>query len=291
MKLILACTGSSLDRVAHLLESISRNNHSVDVLVVAVLQKGLQLDTVMFDTSFTKIKCIHENNQVGLSLARNKALELIGRNNIGFDHIMFPDDDSTFDAVFFERYNQVVGTSQNYLIDVFCEGSSDLYVKNKFDNGAEVDVRNYHAAMSVNMIISRKLLEQVGLFNEELGVGAKYGSAEDSDYFIRCLKICGYFLYSKQLYNYHPSPKNKYSGLSLREIVKRFKNYGNGVVYVLTFHKLYGAAVKICARAIGGFILSFLRFRFKLGVAYLISFFFRISIFTKQTFSNIISVS
>lgn len=37
--------------------------------------------------------------------------------------------------------------------------------------------------MSVNLIICQSIFMQVGDFDENMGVGAIYGAAEDSDYF------------------------------------------------------------------------------------------------------------
>ncbi len=61
--------------------------------------------------------------------------------------------------------------------------------------------------MSVNMIISFKTFLLVGLLDERLGAGAKYGGGEDVDYFIRsCYHSNEGFLYKKKYIVIIPLP-------------------------------------------------------------------------------------
>lgn len=284
--LLFVCTSSNDILINKLLKSVSGNNNKLNVLVVVLLQSGININISEYSNDFLNIIKFQINNKIGLSSARNICLKYIYENSIVFDHVMFPDDDSTYDDEFFNKYLSIVNLGKSYLIDVKCEGTNILYVSNNAKEGDLVSVSNYHMAMSVNMIISVEVLNAQLLFDENLGVGTKYGSAEDSDFFIRCVKKSEPFYYSKILYNSHPSPSDKYAILPFRSIVKRFRNYGNGVIYALCKHKLYFMAIIICLRAIGGIFYNLLQFRFKLASAYFISFFYRTSLLIYLFFSN-----
>ena len=220
--LLLVCTSSNKLFIESLISSVSNNNNKIKIFLIVVLQKQINFDITAFKNNYLDILKFNTNNQIALSSARNICLKYIYDNSLQFDHIMFPDDDSTYDDFFFNNYLSIVNLGKSYLIDVKCEGEGILYVANNAKEGDLVGISNYHMAMSVNMIVSFEVLNKQFLFDESLGVGSKYGSAEDSDFFIRCVKESGPFNYSKMLYNFHPSPDVKYANLPLRSVIKRY---------------------------------------------------------------------
>jgi GT2 family glycosyltransferase len=269
--LVFIVTFQDLDNIFNLIETINLNS-KLNLLTILINQSGSFIS--IFNTSYSSfIEIIVDKNS--LSFCRNVAVDYLLNNKIEFDHIMFPDDDTTFNNAFFDNFKSIVSLKRNYLLDVYNKGTSDLYVSNSLTDGTSITKNKFHIAMSVNMIISKQYFDSVLYFDEKLGVGAAFGSAEDTDYFLRIVNLSGNFIYTKQLYNFHPSPKNKYKKLKLNTLIIRFINYGNGILFALCKHKMYIASLLVCIRAIGGSILSLLRLNFKLSIAYFISFLFR----------------
>jgi hypothetical protein len=262
--------------IDNLISTVTENNQTLSILFIIINQTKIEL---IIPSS--TIIAFHQINteRISLSKARNIGINYILQNNIQFEHIMFPDDDTTFSDVFFNRYSDYINSNENYLIDVYCFGTDSLFKPLKYLEGEFLNRYNFEAAMSVNMIINYKTFKQVGIFDERLGVGAIYGAGEDGDYYIRCCYYASRFIYTKQLFNYHPASNVLFRKLAMKQLINRYNNYGRGVVYMLCKHHLYNSALIICIRAIGGALKSIFIADFKLFCAYTISFFSRIRIF------------
>ncbi len=280
--LVFIATFQSLEHIFNLTETIKLNS-SLNLLTILVNQTGSFIS--ISNTSFSNFVEINVNKN-SLSFCRNVAIDFLLNNKIDFDHIMFPDDDTTFNLAFFHNFKYIVSINHNYLLDVYINGTSELYISNSLRDGSSVSKKQYHIAMSVNMIISKLYFDSVLFFDEKLGVGTSFGSAEDTDYFLRVVNLGTNFIYTKQLFNFHPSSKNKYKKFKLISLINRFINYGNGILYALCKHKMYLAGFLVCIRAIGGSLLSLLRFNLKLSIAYFISFLFRCVLMFKLLINN-----
>lgn len=271
-ELVFVTTCNNLLSIYNLLESVSRGNQGVKLLIVVVCQRGLHLNSREYQTAYTQITTIENAGGLSLSSARNIALRNIQEEQVGYNYLMFPDDDSTYDSHFFERWNDA--EEGNKLIHVRFADKDGYFNFLKLPEGSRIASSQYPMASSVNMIIDKPTVDRVGLFDERLGVGAVYGAGEDSDYFIRSNNIAP-FRICTGLYNMHPSPQHKYSCLSLNQTVKRFNRYGRGMIFTLCKNHMKWGAFKLCVRALGGIAVSISRFRFKLAIAYFLSFFSR----------------
>jgi len=115
-------------------------------------------------------------------------------------------------------------------------------------------------------------------FDEKLGVGALYGSSEDVDLFLKLFEMGERFIFTNDIYTYHPKKTSAYNDLALNKIILRFKNYSSGFAYIIFKYKLFLFIPEYLLRTLGAFILFFLKFKFKLSFAYLMQFFIRIQI-------------
>ena len=249
------------------INSIIESNNKINVLLIIICQNGLDIDN--YKSVFNTIIKLKTNDIISISEARNMGISYIINNRIISEYVMFPDDDSTYNETFFNNYFNI-DKGYNYIIDVLCKDNKDLFILQNYKDNTILSSKDRKSACSVNMMIKFDLINRVGLFDINLGVGAKYGSAEDNDYYIR---VCGFnkFHYTKQLYNFHPSPQQTYNKLTLRQLLNRFDKYGRGIIYCLCKHSKYNDAVIVCLRAIGGGIISLFKGEFKKTIAYFYS--------------------
>lgn len=272
--LICVTTFVNLISIDNLLKSIILYNKNVDICVVIVAQNNNNIDSSSFTNCLVNVKVINVKSIISLSKARNIALNYILENGIKFSYLMFPDDDSSFDSVFFNHFNNKV--NGNTIVDVYCENDSLLYKSNNYKCGVMLSKNNFDAVMSVNLVVDYQTVITVGLFDERMGVGTAYGSGEDIDYFIRCCTVSKRgFYYEKQLWNYHPKAEDKYKDMSLTLLLKRYKNYGCGMIFLFSKHSMYLHSVKCVFAALAGSLYSFITFNFKLSVARFYAFFVR----------------
>ncbi|RHJ85294.1 glycosyltransferase family 2 protein [Parabacteroides sp. AM08-6] len=251
-------------------------NRSIKLGVVAVAQNNIRIDTAPYESEYTRIWVKTVAGQLNSSEARNVGIEYVLQHHLTSKFILFPDDDSSFDACFFENFNRVANPQYCYLTDVYETGSKSYFQHIKVKPEQQIDKSFWNNVGAVNMLVNYETFLRVGMFDENMGVAAKYGGGEDGDYFFRSLYAGAKYQYTPLLYSYHPSGKNKYKNMSYKQILKRFRNYGTGVEYLLIKHKMYKSAFYICFKALPATGLYLFTFRPKLASVYFYAFCIRL---------------
>jgi hypothetical protein len=261
--------------VDKLIDSIISHNKRIKLYLLFINQTDISLNINKSPSKFIHVEEIF-SKRVSLSAARNIGIKYVLENTINAQYVLFPDDDSTFDDVFFNCLSSIVKDGRkNYLIDVYVENTNELYIKNNLPDGKLVINNKPQVAMSVNMLINMQTFKAVGFFDEKMGVGAEYGAGEDTDYFIRCVAFSGAFIYTKMIWNYHPDFEDKHNTFSFKQLLKKYRNYGRGVIYMNMKHHFYFSAFKLCISALGGSVLALINLDFRLSLARLYAFFVR----------------
>ncbi len=270
---IITCTDEK--NIVSCIESISKYNNSIKLLCLVLLQNNISLTLDKYITQHTSINTTCINEIIPLSVARNKLLS--SRDIISNAYYMFPDDDSLFDNTFFESFDNII--RGNTLIAVKATQDRVSYFT-KMPNQRYAKDNDYNKAISVNMVIRGSVIEQVGKFDEELGVGNYYGAGEDNDYFLRCNAIEP-FTFSNDIWNYHPLQNNKLD-IPIPQMIKRYKTYGRGVVYMLLKHRMYASAFYVVVRGYLGAILNLLKLDFRMSYIYMVASNSRLETFIKN---------
>lgn len=265
--------------VKDLINSLLESNRRYSVLLVLV-DMSFEQDKFIKSVDLLTIKRIPLNNRESSSRSRNVGIEYVLKCNIIFDYLLFPDDDTTFDSSFFDLFESAI--HGNTIINVLCRGTNEPYSTYNIKDGALLTKKDVLFVGCVRLVLSKETFYKVGYFDEQLGIGAKYGAGEDGDYFLRAL-ACDKFYYTDKVYNFHPSPSLKYSRLGFGELISRFNNYGRGLVYMLCKHKLYKESCIVCLRAIAGGGIALVTGKLRLACAYWCSFFTRLSILISRT--------
>lgn len=277
--LIFITTHQSNLYIYNLLDSIK----SVEELklFVVVLSQGIELDVFNYKSIFD-IEVVSVN-KMSLSKARNIGLDFLKKNNILANFIMFPDDDTVFDELFFKNFTFLKESEISFIIPIYELMSSPkkLYMGEILDEGTIVKEIDHHLIGSPNQVIRYSKNSDVLYFDEKLGVGALYGSCEDYDLFIRLNRAGEEFLFTSQLYNFHPKKTDIYINMNLAQILKRFKNYSAGFCYIIFKYNLKKFIFMYLFRTLAASGYFLLKLNFKLSYAYLMQFFFRVFLIVK----------
>lgn len=282
--IIAISTGQNEDLISGLISSMAASHGQVKIGIILIKQGKAwpkeQFSPVLLHT-------INSSERLSLSKARNLGLEYLFQEKLQAKHIIFPDDDSTFDAEYFENYARLCQEDEAYLSKIknLEDGKNyKTYPESNTSGGIEL----LPLVASVSLIIPHAWVENIGLFDEQLGAGAPYGSSEDLDYFLRALNY-GKFSFLPEIYNLHPSRFGKYDSLSSAQIKQRFQTYTDGYLYVFFKHQLSHKLKLFPERALGGFVISLLKFDIKLAMQYFQLYHYRknqIQVLRKQNSTN-----
>lgn len=252
-----------------LLDSVYEHHHDVRCAILLLVQNSIKVNIEKYYVEEIDIRVISTNNIIPLSVARNillKEFVLNEHDPVIAQYYMFPCDDTSLDDIFFMNFKSEVVS--NTLIVVRASENKDKYFPKlpKYEYARKSD---YNKVLSVSMIISWRSLLNVGLFDENLGVGCYYGAGEDNDFFLRCNEFEP-FRFCRGLYTMHPS-QGIILQLPVETLIKRYKSYGRGVIYVLCKHSLYWQALKVCLRGYLGSIKNFVLLNFKMMRVYFVA--------------------
>jgi len=190
----------------------------------------------------------------GLSRARNAALGLLGA-----DLVAFPDDDCRYPPRLLEQV--AARFAEDAALGVVCGRLEDEDGRATGRWGVERrrvgedDV--WHAGTSATIFARRAVVEEVGAFDEALGLGpdARFGSGEEIDYLVRALCSGARIEYDPALVVVHPVRPT--TGDALVALGRRD---GGSVGYVLGRHGYPASAVaRMLVRPAVGVLASLVR--------------------------------
>jgi glycosyltransferase involved in cell wall biosynthesis len=185
----------------------------------------------------------------GLSLNRN-----IGLNNCYGDIVAFPDDDCEYDVNTLENVRNFFVNNEDY--DFFTCNTKDKNNVNKIvdsqKKSAKISIYNVmFTGISFTIFVRMKAIRQFK-FDEQLGVGAEYGSGEESDLILHLLKTNHRGFYNADTYIYHPYktdnvdralPYGKGFGALYKKAVTTYKYY---ILFPVFIYLLFKQAIMIC---------------------------------------------
>lgn len=186
-----------------------------------------------------------------LSHARNLALPHCTGAILGF-----PDDDCSYPPGVLAR---VIAAFDDPALGVFTGAAvapTGRLGSGRWHNQAGPITRAnaWTTAMSFTLFIRRDLMDRVGRFDEQLGLGARYGAAEETDLLLRALALGAVARYDPSLLITHPDKQ-----LTPTAAARAFA-YGTGCGYVLRKHRSPLATVlNFLVRPAGGALLYLLR--------------------------------
>lgn len=145
---------------------------------------------------------VYSINKYGLSNARN-----YGIKKCSGEYIVFIDDDALIKSDFL---NVLIKNISEYPIPAFCgrilDPQYNIPFARIFNNTQKKNLRHldFRYFMGSSHVLSKKIIDKIGSYDERFGAGAKYYGAEESDMFFKLLYNNEKVLYLPDLVIFHP---------------------------------------------------------------------------------------
>lgn len=248
---LITSTLNRTGELSRLLEHLDRQTF-MDFELIIVDQNDDERLVPIINSFQDKFTILYFRSARGVSLGRN-----VGIKNSSGDIIAFPDDDCWYANDLLAEVVTLFAESPE--IDLISGRTIDAHGKTslgKFDKRpGKINRFNVWKRTNTNTIfLHRRVVEEVGLFDEDLGPGSGtiWGAAEDTDYLIRALQKGFVLFYYPQLTVYHEAPfmeydesaiKRGYSyALGMGRVLKK-NCYPTGFVLIKLFYQIGGMIV------------------------------------------------
>ncbi len=203
----------------------------------------------------TAVKFIYIRIEPGsLSKARN-----IGIEHASGDIICFPDDDCWYPSDTLWRIIKKIDSNKYDGLVIKATSESGIPLNVYPPQSRYIGLFDHCGASSICIFLK---LDKKILFDENIGVGTKYGllSGEETDYLIQYYRKHPKIYYEKNIIVYHPINKVDY----FDNEIKKVYYYGRGYGYLLKKHKYpLKYILKAFLRPLCGMIIYMLQLKFK----------------------------
>lgn len=265
---VVVATLGRTDELARLIASIGAQSLDGVRLIVVDQNEDDRLVPVLAGVPGS-VSLLHLRSQRGLSRARNAALR-----HLEAETVTFADDDCWYARDLLASVEVFLSAHAHYDgLSVPSVDQTGAPSNGRWDlrEGA-IDRNNvWRRATSYSTFLRRRVVEAVGPFDEQLGVGAGtgFGSGEETDYLLRALDLGFKLWYDPALTVFHPPSRSRHDPAT----IAAGRLYGMGMGGVLRKHHYppWFAAYH-CGRALGGSVFALCRgdqraARFHLAVA------------------------
>lgn len=199
---LLMPTLNRIEEIKVLLESLEKQTYRNFELIIIDQNQNEKISNLLRKKRNFKIKYIKSDTK-GLSFNRN-----LGLKYCTGDIITLTDDDAEYPEVLFEKIIQEF--KNNLEINILSvrtkeKNSNKTIHKSPMINTAITKKNIFKTAISFTVFIKYKKITDI-YFDEQLGVGAKFGSGEESDMLLSLLHqgYKGKYIYGQELVVYHP---------------------------------------------------------------------------------------
>jgi glycosyltransferase involved in cell wall biosynthesis len=245
---LVVATVDRVDELRPLLDSLERQTHDAFRVVVADQNENDRLDDALDGRDFDVLRLRTER---GLSRARNAALP-----HLAADVVAFPDDDCSYPGDLLERVARRLAAEPS--LDGLTGRSASAGGRSspswEPDSARLTRDNLWNRAISYTIFVRRAVIERVGPFDEQLGLGAgtPWASGEEIDYLVRAVDAGARIEYDPELVVTHELQKRPARALGARD--------GASIGYLLRKHRYPPRTVAtMLARPAGGVVLSVLK--------------------------------
>jgi len=266
--LIVATLGRSSE-IGALLESLLAQGRD-DLEVIIVDQNADDRVAPVLQPYAARLPITHLRSAIrNANHARN-----LGLRQARGEIVTFPDDDCLYPPGVLTRVDASfhAAPSLGVLTGPAASPEGGLGSGRWREKSGAIDLSNvWTSVIEFNLFLPRQLMLALGGFDEKLGPGTRWGSAEGNDLVCRAMARGAVAKYDSALRIIHPDKR-------LTEVaVSRAASYGRGLGFVLRRHGVpLSVWFAFLVRPIGGALISLLRLRFHNAAYYAMSFWGRL---------------
>lgn len=202
---LLIGTLNRSDCIKYCLESL-RNQTYKDFEIIIIDQSEDDLTEKALE-SFQNLTIIYERVSFkGLSKARNEAIRLAKG-----DYFCLIDDDAYYSEDYLRNIEKHIKTDRKTIITGYlwnCDTKSDFVSYNALTDGKKLSHRQViRYCPSPAVSFPKEIISESGDFDEEFGVGSKYGAGEETDFILRAMQHGYAVKYYSDVKAQHPHEK------------------------------------------------------------------------------------
>ena len=196
-----------------ILATLNRYDELIPLLNSLKNQTYKNFELIIIDQNNNdKIKLLTNSYKFNMKIIKSKTKGLSYNRNIGLDHagsdiIAFPDDDCEYESSTLEKVNNFFlnQPEYNFYTSNTREKKSNLSVTSSLPYDANINIYNVmRTGISFTIFVRSGALNSFK-FDEKLGIGADFGSGEETDLLLFLLKNKKRGFYSANDYIYHPA--------------------------------------------------------------------------------------
>ena len=247
---LILCTVNRTSEVKELLNSLSKQNFKNFEVVVVDQNSDDKVKKLLSEYEFLEITYL--KSELGLSKARN-----IGLRHCTGDIVCFPDDDCSYPENLLTNVQKFFSENgYHVLMGKTIDKDTNQIVAGK-NCTINKELSSYYTLGSSTTLFVRRT--QILEFDEEFGLGARFGAEEENDLVFRLLKLGCKGYYAPDI-NFVFHPPSDLDFTDLRRVGKRSEGLGAFIAkHLFTFE----GAVYFCkynlTRPLLGSILFFLK--------------------------------
>ncbi|MGH3066395.1 MAG: glycosyltransferase family 2 protein [Gaiellaceae bacterium] len=181
---LVVATVGRVEELARFLDSVAAQEYEPLRVIVVDQNEDDRVESVLRGR---ELQIVRLRSQRGLSRARNVAL-----SQLTADAVAFPDDDCVYPPGLLARVAERLGadTDLDGLTGRAEDASGASSASWKRDAAVLTDDNLWNRAISFTIFLHRAVVDQVGVFDERLGLGSDepWSSGEEIDYLIRAVR-------------------------------------------------------------------------------------------------------
>ncbi len=216
---LVLCTLDRIKEVGLFLDSLAKQHIDYELIIVDQNETNDLYEYFHNNYKYLvpKTKYI-KTDKKGLSRSRN-----LGLKHVKGEFVCFPDDDCIYSSDLLDSIYKIFNSQDIQLLSIKSVGSGCLLINKDVIIKEKLTTFNlFSKAISYSLFFRKSAIDGIS-FDENLGVGAKFGSTEESDFVLSVMSNGNKCYYTDSLSVFHPDKITNYDN------IERMSYYSLGV--------------------------------------------------------------
>lgn len=201
-----------------------KNNIFFSLIIVTYnrinqVKKLIDLIEKSFDKYRYEILIYNQGKELELNIKKNTIIFQATKHSLSYSrnflitkskgkYLCLLDDDCEISLDYFDNLTKIINRNED--VDIICGKIKNLCNGKSFSRfhskiTKKINKYNFDLCLSSALIIKKKVIDDIGNFDLNFGLGARYHSNEEADFILRAIKRNLKIIYDPNLLVYHPS--------------------------------------------------------------------------------------